>query len=417
MLSLLRQRNIGLFWLGTVISQVGDMVLLVALPYYVYDLTGSTLQTGAMFIAYTLPRLLFSSLAGVWVDRWDRKRIMVVSDLLRAVSLLILLFSGGSTGTLWVVYVVFFFQSAIGQLFIPAKNALIPHLVEDQDLVAANALDSLSSSVTRLVGPSLGGVLMGLVGLTSVVVVDSVSFLFSAIAIMLITVPADSFEEKPKRTKSSLSDNWKKIWKEWLEGIMMVKSNREVAAVFIGVNLVMIGYGITSVLLVVFVRELLGGGALEFGWLMTAQGIGSLIGGFLIGQKGKILRPARLFPLALGGTGIAFLVAFNIHHLISAILFISLAGLAMTGWIICERTLLQRNVSDRYRGRVFGVYATANSILMLVGMGLASTLGKNILPMLNIAGASYLISGSISFLILGSASKQKSSIDSELEQH
>src|SRR5438067_2188537 len=105
MLAILRQRNFALLWSASLISKIGDMVLLIALPFYVYDLTGSTLASGGMLIAETLPRVLIGSFAGVFVDRWDRRRTMVVADLARAAVLLPLLLVG-SIETLWIVYAV-----------------------------------------------------------------------------------------------------------------------------------------------------------------------------------------------------------------------------------------------------------------------------------------------------------------------
>src|SRR5262245_23320257 len=172
MLTLLRQRNFGLLWFGQLISLTGDWFLFIALPFYIYNLTGSTLATGAMFAAQLLPGLLFGSLAGVFVDRWDRKRVMIVSDVLRGLTLLLLLVVQ-SAEWLWLIYLTTFLQAAIGQFFQPAKNAVIPQLVDEKDLIPANSLNAVSDSLTRLVGPSLGGVMFAALGLNAVVLADA----------------------------------------------------------------------------------------------------------------------------------------------------------------------------------------------------------------------------------------------------
>ncbi len=142
MFGLLRQRNFSLLWFGQLLSLVGDWVLLVALPFYVYDLTGSALLTGVMWMVESLPRLLLGSLAGVFVDRWDRRRTMIVADLTRALILLPLLLVH-SHEWLWVIYVVAFLESVISQFFAPAKGAIIPRLVSEKDLMAANSLNAM----------------------------------------------------------------------------------------------------------------------------------------------------------------------------------------------------------------------------------------------------------------------------------
>lgn len=401
MLTILRQRNFALLWFAGVISSAGDWVLLTALPYYVNQLTGSALATGAMFTASTLPRLLIAAPAGVFVDRWDRKRTMGMSNVLKA-ALLLLLFMVRSREWLWVVYVVAFVQSAVGQFFLPAKSALIPRLVSEHQLMTANSLDTLGNGLTRLIGPSLGGAVMALLGLSGVVLLDCISVLISAAMIAFISSPSRSTRESTKTAHPAVVTTWATVWRDWLKGLRLAKSQPVVATVFITVGMVMVSYGTISVLLVVFVREVLREGAIEFGWMVTAQGIGNLIGGSLIAQVGKVVQPSALFPLALGITGMAFLATFHAPTLPLALVFITLAGVAMVGWMVSERTLLQSGVPDQYRGRIFGAYGTSNSLLMLGGIGLASGLAELLgaQPVLNMAGSLYVVAGVVSLLML-----------------
>src|SRR5215217_8568029 len=119
MLALLRRRNFALLWFAGAVSMLGDWVLLIALPFYVYDLTGSALATGATFMASTLPRVFLSSVAGVFVDRWDRKRTLIVADVARGFLLLLLLLVR-SADTFWIVYLVATLEAMLAQFFTPA---------------------------------------------------------------------------------------------------------------------------------------------------------------------------------------------------------------------------------------------------------------------------------------------------------
>src|SRR5262245_64342232 len=150
MLAVLRQRNFARLWAGGAISMLGDWLLFIGLPFAIYHMTGSALATGAMFIAQSLPTLLFGALGGVFADRWDRRRTMIVADLLRA-ALMLLLLIVHSAEMLWAIYLVVFVESSVSQFFNPAKGALIPNLVEERDLMPANALNTLSVEPTRLV--------------------------------------------------------------------------------------------------------------------------------------------------------------------------------------------------------------------------------------------------------------------------
>ena len=126
MFTLLRQRNFALLWFGGLISLTGSWVLQVALPFYVYQMTGSSLAAGMMAIVHTLPAIGLGSLAGVLVDRWDRKRTMVIANGLQGLLLLLLLIVLHLTQQVWIVYGVAFAATAIAQFFAPAENALLP---------------------------------------------------------------------------------------------------------------------------------------------------------------------------------------------------------------------------------------------------------------------------------------------------
>ena len=168
MIAVLRQRDFSLLWFGGVLSSTGDWLLFIALPFFIYERTGSALATGAMFAAETLPRLLFGSVAGVFVDRWDRKRTMIFADVSRA-AILVLLLMVAAGGPLALIYAVVFVEASLSMLFIPAKNALVPNLVEERQLTAANSLNSMAEDVPTLIGPVLGGALFAVVGLNGLI--------------------------------------------------------------------------------------------------------------------------------------------------------------------------------------------------------------------------------------------------------
>lgn len=146
---------------------VGDWVLFVGLPYEIYRQTGSTLATGGMVLALLIPRIGFGSVAGVYVDRWDRRRLMIAVNLLLA-AFLIPLLAVNALGP-WVIYVVLIVESTLEQLFTPAEVALLPNLLKggDEQLIPANALSGVNRHLARLIGPLIGGVVVAVVGGTS----------------------------------------------------------------------------------------------------------------------------------------------------------------------------------------------------------------------------------------------------------
>jgi MFS family permease len=415
MLATLHQRNFALLWFGGLISMIGDWVLFVGLPIYIYTLTGSTLATGIMFIAESLPRILLSSVAGVFADRWDRKRTMIVADLLRALLLLPLL-AVQSVDQIWIIYLVAIGMNCISQFFGPAQGALLPNLVDEEHLMAANSLNAISNNCTRLVAPALGGALLGLLGLGAVVLLDSASFLLSALLIALINVPTQSTADQGSTSAASPAEplpQWTTLWRDWLDGIQVVASDRTITAIFVALGITMMAEGILNVLFVVFVSQTLQGDAQTFGWLVSAQGIGGLLGSMLIGQVSKTISPARLIALSGITNGLILLAIFNMPSLWLALALFVLAGLPVVGFFVGMQTLLQTSVPDHFRGRVLGALGTTLALMVLAGQALASLLGDVVgsLPILSLTGLFNILAGLIALLLLTRALPQAAALE------
>lgn len=403
MIAVLRQRDFSLLWFGGLLSVVGDYLLFIALPFFIYDLTGSALATGLMFMAQTLPRLLFGSVAGVFVDRWDRKRTMVVADLSRAVILLPLLMVELGDW-LWLIYVVAFAEATVSMFFIPAKNSIIPSLVEERHLVPANSLNAMSEDIPSLAGALLGGALLGVVGVGGLVLLDIVTYLISAAMISRIAFEPSAAAEEPPPTAdtdsatSALAD----VWREWTGGLRAARTERGVSVIFAVIAVAMVAEGIITVLIVAFVEGVLGGGAPEFSWLIAGLGLGGIIGSFLVGWLGGIISPTRLLALALLANGGILLLMFGFPTLPLALALSLPAGMSVVGWFVGSQTILQSWVPDRYLGRVFGAFETTQALLLLAGMGLAVTLGDLLgtVPMLLLAACLTLLAGVLAWVRL-----------------
>ncbi len=403
MLAILRQRDFALLWSGDVISIVGDWVLIVGLPIYILILTHSVLATGAMLIAARIPSLLFGPVAGVFVDRWDRKRVMVVANALFALWLLPLLLVN-SLERVWIVYLVQFAESSIGQFFMPAESALLPNLVSKEQLVAANSLNSLSDNLARLVGPALGGLVAGLAGLPGVVLVDAVSFILAGLLLMGIRGAPVASQAGAAKTPGSA---WAAVWREWLDGLRVVRRERVLLVFFLVTAITRLGEGVFGVLIIVFVNRVLHGGASQFGWLMSAQAIGALIGGVLVGWAGSRLLSPRWIGLCSVIFGLIDLVIFNSPaffpvFLISFGLFV-LVGIPGIAYSTGLMALQQAVTPDAYRGRVSSAFLTTGALMGLIGTLIASTLGDHlgVVLVLNIQGGVYILAGIFVLALLG----------------
>ena len=420
MLTLLRQRNFALLWFAGFISLVGDWMLMIGLPIYVYILTHSALATSLMFIAGILPQIALGSVAGVFVDRWDRKRVMIITNVLLALCLLPLLFFH-SVNLLWVVYIVAFLESLISQFFTPAESALLPRLVDEEHLASANSVSSLNGNLARLIGPPLGGIVAGLLGLTGVVLLDAASFVIAAVLITLITVNARPVKKQASVETTMQANPWRKVWHEWLEGLRLVKQERNVAAMFALIAITSLGEGVFSVLFIVYVSRVLHGGSLQLGWLQGAQAVGGLIGGLLIGFVVKKVSLPHLIGFGAIAFGVVDLLIFNYPTFFPGIviglaLFV-LVGIPGVGFSTGVTTLLQTSVEDEYRGRIFGAMGTTSALLMLLGIMLAGFLGDplGVITVLNTQGGMYVLAGICVLLVLRPVvAKETQQVEQEL---
>ncbi len=407
MIATLRQRDFLLAWTGGLISMMGDWVLFISLPIYIYQLTGSALAMSGMFVAQLIPSLALGSVAGVFVDRWNRKRTMIVANLLLATTLLPLVLVT-QPDRVWIVYLTGFAQSMISQFFDPAENALLPTLVDESHLLAANSLNALNNNLARLIGPAIGGVVIGRYGLSGVVILDAVSFV-AAGALIALVAASGAVASMGHTYLDEAARAWRRLAREWLAGLDLVRRQRAVA-ILIGLQAVtFLGEGVFGVVFVIWVRDVIDGGARELGWLMSAQAVGGLIGGLLIGRVSARTSTVRLLGVSSILFGALDLALFNYPLVISGIIpglvLIMLVGIPAIAFGAGFTTLLQQTVRDAYRGRIFGMLGTTSALLMLTGTLLGGALGGVLSPilLLTVQGGSYIAVGLLALALLPSA--------------
>ena len=402
MIALLRQRNYGLLWSSQLISQIGNWALLAALPFFVFQLTGSVLATGVMFIVEVIPSILLGSVAGVFVDRWNRRWTMIGANVARGL-LLLLLLTFRSTEQVWVVYVVAFFESVANLFFSPANNALLPQLVTKDELVTANSLDALGENVARIIGPALGGALLAATGLAAVAMIDVGSYLIGAGLIYLIKEPKPAAEEGPiAEADRSIRMEWVTFWRDWIGGLRLVSQRRPLSYAFIAAGVALIGDSIMGVLLVVFVQDVVGVGAQEFGWILTARGVGGVLGGLIVARAGPRFKPKNLIAYGMAGAGAVLIIMLQFPILPVVLASAVLVGLPVMAWMIAGQTWLQVHAEDQYRGRVFGAFETYSAFMGLLGIGFATLSGESLGVLFSLYVASLLLisGGLLAYLLL-----------------
>ncbi|HEY3229051.1 MAG TPA: MFS transporter [Roseiflexaceae bacterium] len=358
-------------WYGQVVSQLGDWFDSIALFALVLRLTGSGQAVGALMVAQFVPAAVAGLFAGVVVDRLPRKLVMIVSNLgSAALVLLFLLVRDGSQ--IWIIYIVTILKMALVAFFDPARTAITPNVTSREELIAANAISGATWSAMLAIGAALGGVVAGTLGTDAAFIIDSASFVLSALFIWAVPVHETHLSERLPTGRLQ----------EFREGLAFVFHRRDIAIYTVTKGLWSLGGGVL-LLLTLFGRQIfpLGvDGALSIGLLYAARGIGAGIGPLLarrLGGDGEQFLRRAIGP-AFFCTALGYTLVSGAPSLLLATLGVMLAHIGgSTQWVF-STTLLQMNVPNRLQGRVFaveGVLLTLASALSSYTTGVASDAG------------------------------------------
>lgn len=388
MLSVLRRRDFALLWTGGLVSVAGDWVLNAALPFFVYEETGSTVATAGMIVARLAPAVLLGSVAGVFVDRWSRKRVLVWTSVLQAAVVALLLLVPGE-GWLWVVFAVAAAQSVLAAFSSPAESALLPSLVAEDELLAANALNTLNNRIARLAGVPLGGALLAYAGLETVVLVDAATFLAAAALIAPISAP------HARRVVVEATSAWESFLREWIAGLRLVAGDRPIALLFVVLGLMTFGGTMLDPLTVAWVRDVLEEGPQVFAAILTVHAASGILGSLAVGRLGGRVAPRVLIGWGSLVAGAALALRYNLPSLPLALAMSAVAGVTSVASSIGVETLAMQTVRDEFRGRVFGALGATLGLLSLAGAAAAGLLAEvvGIVAMLNLATALTALAG------------------------
>lgn len=360
-------RNFRLLWLGQVVSQLGDWFSSVALYALLYELTGSATAVAGMMVVQMLPVALVSPSAGVVVDRFDRRRIMIAADVLRGIAILGLLLVR-TPSMVWLAYIVTGVSVAATGFFEPARSAAVPAIVPREHLVTANAISTGTWSAMLALGASLGGAIAAIFGRDTAFLLNSASFFASALFLWRMRVPA-----RDPATRGSSG------WHGLVEGLAYMRAHRPVARItFVKGGWAVVGGAL--LLLTVFGDRVFRTGAsgdAGIGILFAARGIGAAIGSYVVTRMSRrsgdsltrLIGPSYLIAGGCYATlGLAPSIWFAAATVVAAHTFGSILWVA-------SNVLLQMNVPDEFRGRVFAAELMALSVVQsaiayLTGVGL-----------------------------------------------
>jgi MFS family permease len=397
-LNILRRRNFLFLWIGQVISQFGDRLTQMALIGLVYRLEpGSSLQLAKMMSLAIIPVFLVSPVAGVYVDRWDKRKTMYVSDFVRGVLIIMIPFLM-DTHSLLPIYVIIFLSFCMGRFFIPAKMAIIPELVQGKSLLLTNSLFSITAMIAAVIGFGLGGIIVEKWGTKAAFLIDACTFFISAICVILMKFT----EKKQFHAKDILDLGRDAILKvknsflhETKEGITYILKSKETLYSARVMFVLFASIGSLYTVFIVFLQHTLSTITMDIGWLAVGAGAGLFFGSLAYGKLGAKIPIKNVVNVSMFLAS-AFLCFFacalkanpNKTFAFYSCVFL---GILISPIVIAVNTLIHKESENGFWGRIFSYIEVLIHIAFLAFMFTASYLAEKTSPFTVIVWVGILI--------------------------
>jgi MFS family permease len=375
-LALLRDRSFGSLWLAQVVSQSGDAVFDVALLWLVFASTGSTALVGITQAAALLPSVVAGPIAGVYADRFNRRNLMIVSNLAQGVitaAISALYLAGMLHFELLILLVLLLFSGA--QFVRAANNAMVPRIVKREDLAAANGLFTLSSSANQLASYSIGGIAMAVLGAAASVTYDSLTFLFAA---AMLTLIAKSYGQARVDTPSSTRPIGTRgnFWTEFREGLRYIRTSRLFLELIVFGLVVNFFAAFLSPLLAPYTAAWIHGDASMYGFLLSSFALGMIIGSVAIGKVNYRAYVGRLLFAGVVVAGVLFMAVGFVTTAPVALILFFLLGVVIAIVNQPIQVLVQTQVPGELLGRAVTVMGAVLGGAQPVAAILAGTLAS-----------------------------------------
>ncbi|HYH91720.1 MAG TPA: MFS transporter [Candidatus Saccharimonadales bacterium] len=359
MFSVFRRRDFSLLWLAQLISTAGSALTDLAAGIWVYRETGSALAVGLTLMATAVPSLVVGLLAGVYVDRHDRRKIMIITCLVQSVIVGLLALTVEFDSIIGL-YALILLNAGVKQFFDPAHDSLIPELASDEELSAANAFLSIAAFGSTAIGFAGAGLLASTVGLTWAFILDAVSFLVCAGLLALMRKHPMPIPEEDASV-SVVVENLK-VGLATLFGTPIIRS------LFIVGAFMFVAFGLWNVLLLPFSIQELGATEFEYGLQEGLTSVGFVVGSLLMARFSGLLPEPAWIVVSLVGMGIAGIAYAMATSVPVAILLVTISGLLQPPSSVSRSVLLQRNTPREMRGRVFSAFYVMRDVIFLIGM-------------------------------------------------
>jgi CRP-like cAMP-binding protein/Na+/melibiose symporter-like transporter len=390
-LAVFRNRAFTLLWSAQLISVAGSALSSLAAAILVYRMTGSALSVGLVLIAAAVPGLLVGLVAGVFVDRFDRKRVMIAADLVRAALIgaipLLLPF-----GVVWL-YVMVVLASAAGQFFDPAHSSVLPEVASDEELAAANSLMAISSSGSWAIGFAAAGLIASQASIDWAFYLDALSFLISAACVLRVRVASHEAAD---------ATNVATVLRDLREGAHVLVTSPILRSLFLAFVPVFLCFGLTNSLLLPFALRALHATELQYSLLEGICSVGFVAGSLLMARLADRLHEGQWIALSLLGIGLTFGAFALSSALPLAMPVLLISGVLNAPSAIGRQLVIQRNTPAKARGRVFSAFFVTRDVMVSIGMAAAGLADLVDVRVLFLAGAAVLfLTGALVLVLPG----------------
>jgi len=377
----LRNRNFFLLWMGQIISQLGDRLGQMALIAFVYlRAPGSTLQIAKILSFTIIPVFIVGPLAGVYVDRWDRRRTMFACDFLRSLLVLAIPLFLFYTKSLAPVYLIIFIAFSIGRFFVPAKLSIIPDLVDKKDLLIANSLVNTTGMIAATLGFGISGVLVEWLGAKSGFYLNSLTFLISGTFIFLISkkfVVAMDFKKIGQEIMEVIR---KSVFQEIKDGVFYFIRKKDIRFTAGIIFALWSALGAVYVVIIVFVQNTLHSTTKDLGLLVMFLGIGLFLGSLVYGRFGQRIAHYKVIFASLVLSGIMLdifaLGIYNYPNFAMAALLALCLGLTIAPIMIASNTIIHSVSDNDMLGKIFSSFEIVMHLGFLAFMFISSMLAE-----------------------------------------
>lgn len=359
-----RNRRYLTLWLALLVSNFGDWLALLALLSLVaFRWHGTPKEVSGLLISAILPWAVMGSLAGVFVDRWNVKRTMIASDLIRAgIAALLPLAAGFSQ-----LYGLYFLLSLATCFFQPAQNVALRLIVPQEELLVANAINAQTMQLNKILSPAVAGLLVAAAGERACFYLDSFSFVFSAAMVGLMAI---------RREAAPSGAGWGSVLAQLGEGLRFIAGHRAVAFTMGTVVCAMFSLGAADALFVVYVRDVLKGQSPLFGAVVSLVGAGTIVGALLVGRWGQRAPKVHLVTAGLGGLGLGILLlAWTSRSLLALAGCVGL-GLAVAVVLVPAQTLIQQETPPAMLGRTSSTFSSLTTLAQLTSIAAAGAIAS-----------------------------------------